>query len=286
MHRFILHNDEVVDANEKCVSPGQVGFVTGWGVFSTIRVSRGVLFEFPRHFSRMRRDAALVRVPFPDSPDWLEQKLLRLVEANSAYEATLRVNIVRNKGGLFEGPNIERDFDTVAFTADLNSWGDAVRVGVIHNARHAANPFAGTKVTSWIFNLNMYAEAHERGFDEVILMNERGEVSECTSANIFAVFGDSVRTPPLSSGCLAGITRELLLTVIKVDGLAITEQPLTLEDLDRADEVFITSTTRDLLPVIDIDGTLLHNETDVQQRLLAAFRSYMEEYCGAKTAVQ
>ena len=286
MDRFILHNDEVVDANEKCVSPGQVGFVTGWGVFSTIRVSRGVLFEFPRHFARMKRDAALVRVPFPDSSDWLERRLLRLIETNKAYEATLRVNIVRNKGGLFEGPGISRDFDVIAFTAGLNSWGDSVRVGVVHNARHAASQFAGTKVTSWIFNLNMYAEAHERGLDEVVLMNERGEVSECTSANIFTVVGDHVRTPPLSSGCLAGITRELLLKEIHVEGLTVREQVLTLEDLDRADEVFITSTTRDILPVVEIDGTRLHNSANVQKRLLAGFRAYMEEYCSAKIAVQ
>jgi branched-chain amino acid aminotransferase len=286
MHRFILHNDDIVDANEKCVSPGQVGFVTGWGVFSTIRVSRGVLFEFPRHFARMQRDAALLRVPFPANSDWLERRLLRLVEANQATEATLRVNIVRNKGGLFQGPDIEHDFDVVAFTADINVWGDSVRLGIVHNARHAANPFAGAKVTSWIFNLNMYAEARERGLDEVILTNERGEVSECTSANIFAVFGSHVRTPPLSSGCLAGITRELLLTEIHVGGLNVTEQPLTLEDLDRADEVFITSTTRDLLPVIEIDGTRLNNSADVQERLLIAFRSHVESYCCVKTAVQ
>jgi branched-chain amino acid aminotransferase len=285
MHRYILHNSEVLDANEKCLSPGQVGFVTGWGVFSTIRISRGVLFEFPRHFARMQRDAALLRVPFPEKSAWLEQRLLRLIEANQAEEATLRVSVVRNKGGMFEGPNIDREFDVVAFTADLKAWGETVRVGVVHNARHAASPFAGTKVTSWMFNLNLYEEAHTRGLDEVILMNERGEVSECTSANIFVVSGDQVRTPPLSSGCLAGITRELLLKDIAVNGVRISEQVLTLEDLDRADEVFITSTTRDLLPVIEIDGTRLNNRTAVQKRLLAAFRSYLEDYCCARINV-
>ena len=77
-------------------------------------------------------------------------------------------------------------------------------------------------------NLTMYDEAHDRGLDEVVLLNERDEVSECTSANIFIVEGDQVFTPPLSSGCLAGITRELLLTEIRVPGIRIAEKVLTL----------------------------------------------------------
>src|SRR5687768_7327454 len=77
MHRFVLFNDEILNADERCISPGRIGFMTGWGVFSTIRISRGVLFEFGRHFRRMQRDALLVRVPFPTDPRWLEERLLR-----------------------------------------------------------------------------------------------------------------------------------------------------------------------------------------------------------------
>ncbi len=85
-------------------------------------------------------------------------------------------------------------------------------------------------------------------------MNERGEVSECTSANIFAATGGQVSTPPLNSGCLPGVTRELLLDVVRVPGISVVERTLTPADLERADQVFITSTTRDLLPVVDIEG--------------------------------
>jgi len=283
MHRFVLYNDDILDAVDACISPGHAGFMTGWGVFSTLRVSHGVLFEFGRHFGRMARDASIVRVPFPTHPRWLEERLLRLVEANKASDATLRVNVIRNKGGLFQGPGIDRDFDVVAFTADLTAWGDSVRLGVAPDARHAANRFAGTKVTSWIFNLNLYEEAHEQGFDEVVLLNERGEVSECTSANIFAVFGSEARTPPLRSGCLAGITRDVLLNEIEVTGISIVERTLALEDLNGADEVFITSTTRDLLPVAEIAGRRVNRRGDVCARLRAAFRSYIEDYCCSRT---
>jgi branched-chain amino acid aminotransferase len=281
MHRFVLFNDDIVKADETRVSPGHVGFMTGWGVFSTIRVANGVLFEFGRHFRRMQRDAALVRVPFPTEQRWLEERLLRLVEANQALEATLRVNVVRTRGGLFEGPNINADFDIVAFTTDLRSWADHVRLGVVPDSRHAGNKFAGTKVTSWIFNLNMYDEAHERGYDEVVLLNERGEVSECTSANIFALIDGEVRTPPLDSGCLAGVTRELLLTDVRVPGLRVVERTLTLTDLTGADEVFITSTTRDALPVIEIDGVQIKRGNGALQ-LRDALREHIAEYCSPK----
>jgi branched-chain amino acid aminotransferase len=286
MHRFVLYNDEILDANVTCVAPGHVGFMTGWGVFSTIRVSQGVLFEFERHFARMNRDAAVVRVPFPDESRWLEERLHRLVEANKAFEATLRVNVIRNKGGLFQGPGIDRDFDVVAFTTNLNAWGASVRLGIASEARHAASKFAGTKVTSWIFNLNLYEEAHERGFDEVVLLNERGQVSECTSANIFAVVGNEVRTPPLSSGCLPGITRELLLSEKLVQGIPIVERALSLSDLYRADEVFITSTTRNLLPVTEIEHVRLNRRGDTSMRLLNALRDHIEEYCGSRTVAR
>src|SRR6185295_19043717 len=98
--------------------------------------------------------------------------------------------------------------------------------------------------------------SHQQGLDEVVLLNERGEVSECTSANIFAVDADGGRvwTPPLSSGCLAGVTRAVLLEEVRVPGIAIEEKTLLLEDLTAASEIFVTSTTRELLPVASIEG--------------------------------
>lgn len=287
MHRYILHDDQIRESRELCLSPGQVGLMTGWGVFTTIRISQGALFAYERHFARMQKDAKLLRVPFPDSPDCLKRNLLKLAEANGAVEGTLRVNVIRNRGGLFEGPAIDRDFSVLAFTTDLARWGDSVRLGVIPNARHAANQFAGTKVTSWAFNLNMYEEAHERGFDEVVLLTETGEVSECTSANIFAVFGDQVITPPLTSGCLAGVTRAVLLEEITVPGVQVLERTMRLEDLERADGVFITSSTRELLPVVEIEGlTIKTGGGGAYSRLREAFRAYLLTYIETVCAVK
>ena len=91
----------------------------------------------------------------------------------------------------------------MAFTKDLAAWGESARLSYVPGARFSACPFAGAKTTSWAQNLALYEDAHERGFDEVILLNERGQVSECTSANLFAIEGDHVWTPPLASSGLS-----------------------------------------------------------------------------------
>ncbi len=175
MHPYLLHNGSIHKTDEALVSPGQVGFMNGWGIFSTLRVTSGVLFAFERHYARMKRDAERMRVPFEIAPAELKRLLLQLVEANKAAEATLRVAVIRNRGGLFEGPGIVRGSDLVAFTADLNHWGHGVKLGYMPNARYAASPFAGTKYTSWAQNLTWYEMAHERGLDEFILLNEHGQ---------------------------------------------------------------------------------------------------------------
>ncbi len=287
MHRYLLHNDRVREASIASASAGQTGLMNGWGVFTTVRLEQGVPFAWPRHWARMTRDAALLRVPFPASDERMLAGVRALIEANGACDATLRIAVIRNHGGTFEGPGIERDYDVFAFTAPLTEWGASARLGLKPHARHAASEFAGTKVTSWAFNLTWYEEAHARGFDEMALLNERGEVSECTSANLFAVFGGTVVTPPLSSGCLPGVTRALLLEEAKVPGLRVAELTLVPRDLERADGVFITSSTRDAMPVALIEGLRIGNSTSVARalagRLVELRRAWVEEHA-AKAA--
>ncbi|HEV2687280.1 MAG TPA: aminotransferase class IV [Bryobacteraceae bacterium] len=279
MHRLLLHNDDILDTQQKSLSAGQVGLLNGWGVFSTIRVADGVLFAFERHWERMHTDARRLHVPFPASPDWLKSRLLRLAEANKVRNGTLRVAVIRNHGGLFEGPGIARDFDVIAFTTDLHHWSESVRLSIKPHGRHAQSEFAGAKITSWAQNLTWYEEAHQRGFDEVVLLNERGEVSECTSANIFALQGSQVATPPLNSGCLPGITRQLLLEEIRVPGITVVEQTLMPADLQEANQVFITSSTRDLLAVAEIEGFRVKSEgLAVVSALVKAFGEYRDAY--------
>lgn len=278
MHRFVLHNSEIRDANEKLLAAGQVGLLSGWGVFSTIRVQDGVLFSFERHWARMCKDAAALHVTLPADPELVRRDLLKLIEANQAFDATLRVAVVRNTGGIWEGPGLGRASDLIALTAAIKEWGHGVRLCYTPRARYAAGDFAGAKILSWAMNLTWLENAQCRGFDETILLNENGEVAECTSANIFAAVGNRVWTPPLTSGCLPGVTRELLLHEIQVPGFTIEEKAMVPDDLERADEIFITSTTRNLLTVIEIEGRPMRQAGAAGAALQSAFGAYLDAY--------
>jgi branched-chain amino acid aminotransferase len=281
IHRFVLHNGRIREASESILSPGQLGLLAGWGIFSTLRVKDGVLFAWERHWARMSHDAELLNVTMPPDSETVRRDLVELIEANQSFNASLRLVVVRNGGGMWEGPPTGRSSDVVALTADNNFWGHSVRLTYQPAARFSQSDFVSAKIISWAHNLRWYERAHQRGFDECVLLNELGEITECTSANIFAVHGAVVSTPPVSAGCLPGVTRQVLLEEIHVPGVRIQEQRLRPEDLDSADEVFITSTTRDLLPVAEIDGQALNSNPEVRTELLTAFRAYLTSYIAA-----
>jgi branched-chain amino acid aminotransferase len=137
-------------------------------------------------------------------------------------------------------------------------------------------------VLSWAHNLRWAERAQEQGFDEVVLLNEFGRVAECTSANVFAVFGNDVITPPLTAGCLPGITREVLLEELHSPGIRLIERDLAIEDLYLADEVFITSTTRGLLRVREIARRPLAAGGDVCARLFQGFDAFVAKDIGQR----
>ncbi len=278
IHRFVLHNDAIREASELSLSPGQVGLLSGWGVFSTLRVADGVLFAFERHWARMKRDATAMHVPLPDDMEPVRRRLLELIEANNAPNCTLRIVVVRNGGGMWAGPSTGCESDLIALTAESKDWGTGVKLAYQPNGRYTACPFSGTKILSWAMNLTWLESAQWRGFDEVILLNERGEVSECTSANIFIAHGSEVWTPPLTSGCLPGITRELLLGEVQAPGFRVSAKAFTPAELEAADEVFITSTTRDLLPVVQVEGKKVGPAGAAREALTRAFRVYLKKY--------
>jgi branched-chain amino acid aminotransferase len=253
-------------------------------VFSTLRVASGVLFAWDRHWARLQRDAAAFHVPLPENPEKVRRQLLELIDANRAYNSTLRLVIVRNGGGMWANPSPDRPSDLLALTADTKDWGHGVKLAYQEQARHAASPFAGTKILSWSMNLTWLEMAQARGYDEVVLLNERGEVAECTSANIFVANGAEVWTPPLHSGCLPGITRELLLSEAHAPGVKVVEKTLMPADLESADEVFITSTTRDLLPAVQVEAKKVGRSDSTREKLQRAFSRYVEEYVAAHKA--
>src|SRR5579862_2651698 len=274
IHPYYLHNGKVLDSAAASLFAGQLGLLSGWGVFSTLRVAEGALFAWEKHWARMSRDARLLNVEMPPDPAAVERDILRLIEANRKPDCTLRFVVVRNGGGLWEGPSSGRASDVIVLTADLKNWGESVLLGIQPNARFAAGDFTCAKMLSWAPNLRWAERATQQGFDEVILLNEHGRVAECTSANVFAAFGNRVVTPPLSEGCLPGVTRDILVEEIEVPGVEVIERPLTVDELYQSDGVFITSTTRGLLRVREIAGHSLETRGDVCDRLGRAFVSW------------
>ena len=279
IHRFVLHNDAIVPSDEAVLRPGQVGVFTGWGVFSTLRIYRGIPFAFERHWERLARDAALLHVEMPPSRAVLRSQLIELVARNRCSEAKMRVNVMRSQGGLFEGPGSGRATDVVAFTADLAGDPGSVALALQPHGRDSKSMFAGTKTLSWAHNLAVFENARRAGFADALLLNERGEVSECTSANIFAVRDGVTLTPPLASGPLPGVTRAVMLEELTEP---VEERALHLSDFYAADEIFITSSTRELVPVTRIgDRVLSATAWPVMERLRSSLRQYIDNYLNA-----
>lgn len=249
MDPLILHNDRILSLEDAHLSPGQMGLLMGWGIFTTLRIYEGFPFAFNLHWARMTHDAQRLGVPWPYRQDEARAAIVRLAAANHRPEAMARVSFVKNHGGLWAEPAARPPTDFLVFTRELVQWPAVHRLKLHPHAIYSPGRFAGAKMISWVQNAAVLEQVHAEGFDDALLLNERGHIAECTSANFFAVRGRSVLTPPLSSGCLPGITREVLREVVPSAGYEFFERNLTPEDLSAVDEVFITSTTREVAAV-------------------------------------
>jgi branched-chain amino acid aminotransferase len=285
IHRYVHHNGNILPLEQVRLSPGQAGLLSGWGLFTTVRIFHGEPFAFERHWRRLEKDAGRTRVPFPFDPTQVRGQLHELISRNEVREGTARIYAIYNKVGFWQSNEALPQVDLLLYTAGLPSYREPVRLTVVPHARHAASPLAGVKVTSWLNNVWNLQGAQQRGFDEALLLNERGEVAECTAANIFCLRDARILTPPLSAGCLEGVTRSILLEIAPAAGIPIHEEPVRLEDLYAASEVFITSTNRSLLSVGEIEGhTFPLTPGPVTQQLETVFGRYMEEYTARASA--
>jgi len=285
IHRFVFHNDRLLPIEDVRLSPGQAGLLNGWGLFTTIRVIEGVPFAFERHWKRLERDAARTHCPFPFQPDAVHANLADVLRANQVREGCARIYAVYNQVGFWRSDENFPKVDLILYSADLPSYREPARLALREQGRHAASPLAGAKVTSWLNNVwNLY-EAQQRGCDEVVLLNERGEVAECTAANIFSARGGRVFTPPLTSGCLEGITRGVLLEIGAAAGVPVEEAVLRPDDLYAADEVFISSTNRSLIAVGEINARRIASAPGpFVGKLESAFSAFVRDYLDAHAA--
>jgi len=285
IHRYVFHNDRLVEIEQVRLSPGQAGLLSGWGLFTTMRIFQGEAFAYERHWRRLEKDAGRTRLPFPFDPAQVRRHLGELLNANQVVEGAARIYMIYNRVGFWQSDEPMPQVDLILCTAGLPAHPEQARLAIAAHGRHAASPLAGVKVTSWLNNVWHLAEAQKEGWSEVVLLNERGEVAECTTANIFTVKDGIVATPPLSSGCLEGVTRSVLLEIAPRCGVPMIEQTLTPEDLYSADEVFITSTNRSLLGVSEVAGhKYAAAPGPIAQKLEREFGAAMREYIAKRIA--
>ena len=282
MDRLIFHNDRILPLAEAHLSPGQVGLLMGWGVFTTLRVYQDVPFALERHWTRLVRDSShLAMNLYGYGLVGLRQAVVELVRANQRPEATARVSFIKNSGGLWAQAESRPPVDLLVFTRELTAWPAAHRLLLQPEGLFSGGEFAGTKVLSWVRNAATLEKVHSQGYDDALLVNEKGQLAECTSANVFLVRDGVVLTPPLNSGCLPGISREVLLEIAPARGIEIREQDLTVDDLSSAEEVFITSTTREVAAVGSIDPTWKYpTPGKVTSALARAFQAYVRSNIG------
>jgi branched-chain amino acid aminotransferase len=284
IHPNVFHNDALLPIEKVRLSPGQAGLICGWGIFTTLRISRGEAFAYERHWRRLEKDAGLTRLPMPYTAAKVRVHLHEVIRANQVSEGCARIYLVYNTVGFWQSDEQRPQVDLIIYTAGLPEHRHTVRLALREHGRHAASPLAGVKSISWLNNVWAVAEANKEGFDEVVLLNERGEAAECTSANIFAVKDGKILTPPLSSGCLEGVTRGILLEIAPEAGLPVVEQALRPEDLYSAEEVFISSTNRNLISVSEIAGHVILTPGPVCDRLNELFDAYVAEYVSRRLA--
>jgi branched-chain amino acid aminotransferase len=245
-----------------------------------LRIYDRVPFALEAHWERLRRDGHRLHVELDELWDEAQAGFAAVVAANAIGDAPLnavaRIYLIRNHGGLLDVPG-RRATDLLIITRDLRSWGASAALRVQPHGRDSQAPLAGTKTLTWAHNLVLVEEANAQGFDDLILLNERGEVAECTAANIFIAGRDGLATPPISSGALPGVSRQVLLESGPRHGLKIEERALTEQDLYRADEVFITSSTREVQPVARINdtkialGAIARRVEEIFQKEIAAY---------------
>jgi len=287
MHKIVFHNGRLQPIADVRLSPGQAGLLNGWGVFSTVRIYEGQPFAFDYHFDRLMRDAEKLMLPVPYTRDQVREAVVSLINANGLHDGCMRVYFVNNKSAVWASDEPFPAIDWIMYTVDLPMRVGPVKLALQENGRQALHPLAGTKVISWLQNVWVVEKAHQRGFEDAILLNEFGNVTEATAANLFIVKKGKVLTPPLSAGCLAGVSRLILLETAPKAGVEVVEKDFTADDLFGADEAFITSTTRQVQPISQIEEHhFKETPGPVTAKLAEVFDQYVKEHGAAKLAAK
>jgi branched-chain amino acid aminotransferase len=229
------------------------GVTVGDGVFETCKIVDGIPFALARHLRRLARSAAVLELGCP-ADAVIEDAVAQVLAASGPLPfGRLRITVTGGAGPM--GTDRGDAPPTLLVSAGPAApWPDRIRAVTAPWPRNERSPIAGAKTTSYAENVVALARAHRAGAHEALFTNTRGELCEGTGSNLVVERDGVLVTPPLTSGCLAGITRELLLEWAAEEGLPVVEDVLVPADLATAPDVLLTSSTRDVQQVNEVDG--------------------------------
>ena len=283
---FASVNGKVVPAEEARVSVLDNGFLFGDAVYETLRTYAGRPFHLDRHLERLRASAARLGFAPPWDDAVVARRLDELLARAGNDESYIRVILSRGEGDIsyrFErvkGPTfvmVAKPFEPPP-ERDYVEGIPVVIASVRRNHPRALDP--AIKSNNLLNNILAVREGQPRGAVETILLNDAEEVAEGASSNVFAVKGGQAVTPPLAAGILSGITRRIVLDLCREAGVPAREQALSVAELLGADEVFLTSTTKEVTPVRSIDGRPVGagRPGPIHGRILQAYREYARRH--------
>ncbi len=244
-------NGDMVDGGSPSIGALDHGVTVGDGVFETCKVVDGVPFALSRHAARLDRSLAGLGLPAADHAV-INAGIRSVLAGEPIAFGRLRYTVTGGAGPL----GSDRSDSPLTYIVSAGSQPpnpDSGKLVVVPWTRNERGATAGLKTTSYAENVVALAFAQQRGGVEALFANTVGNVCECTGSNVFVVAGGEILTPDLASGPLAGVTRDLVITWCRQEGITIREEPLPMAVLEHASEVFITSTTKDVLAVHGID---------------------------------
>jgi branched-chain amino acid aminotransferase len=292
-------NGQINDGERAAISVFDHGFLYGEGVYETIRTYNGEPFLFDRHMQRLRTSAAMIMLDVPlSNQDYLQRSLETMQAAglgrtgDGAFaEAYIRILHTRGIGDLTYDPAATPTPSVVVIVKPLPVTPEVhyqkgvkvCMVDIIRNHPRSVNPLI--KSNNLLNNALCMQQAMRKGGVEGVFRNYKGELSECSQSNLFIVKNGVVRTPPLDAGLLAGITRAFIFELGADSGVRVEEVALKDEDLFSADEAFFTSTTKELMPIVQVDDKTIGTGRPgpVTQQLLGAYRRRANELTAVVT---
>jgi branched-chain amino acid aminotransferase len=298
MAAIVNVNGRIVDQEHARVSVFDHGFLYGEGVYETLRTYHAQPFLLDRHLRRLRNSASMLALPIPVDDADIETRIRDTMRAGgfragAGPEAYIRLLVTRGVGELSYDPAACAEPTVVVIVKphldplpEVFALGvTAVIVSTVRNHPGTVSPLI--KSNNLLNNALAMQEAVRRGAFEGIMRNYRGELAECTTSNLFLVNNSAALTPPLDAGLLPGITRQLLFEIGAERGIEVREAVLRDEDLFGADEAFLTSTTREIVPIVRVDDRRIGTGRPgpITGALLEAFRRKARELTNTSPAL-